>query len=504
MNATRNRTAKAGARSRPRAASRLRAPADRNSENVKTDGAPKLKKQALRAPPKLARTTFTTSREMDFFTEKELVTQTGHDVCEWPLVFGKEAIDNSLDAAEEADIAPVIDVVASATGITVKDNGPGLPEATLKKQLDFTVRASNRDAYVAPDRGKQGNALKTLLPMPVVVDPVHGRLILTAHGKRHVFTCGADPISQRAVIHDDVTERPTTGTEIGMAWAPRSGPHDEVIWPFDGCRPNLDFGLRRQFLDLIEGFTLFNPHATFRLDWFGSKTTWRATNRRWPKWKPCRPTSPHWYELRHLVRLLAAYITHDRDAGTDRLVSDVLKEFDGLTGSQKRARVLEETGLKRMKLSDLVVNGGLDNHRIAALLSSMKKHTRPVKSKYLGVIGPEHFRSRLLAMGVAEESFQYKVKLAKDGLPGVMEAAFGYLGADAPDSRRIFSGVNWSAAIRNPFRSFGNTGEGLEAVLSDLKVGSHEPVVYVLHVAHPRVEYTDRGKSALIVEGGEA
>jgi hypothetical protein len=35
-----------------------------------------------------------------------------------------------------------------------------------------------------------------------------------------------------------------------------------------------------------------------------------------------------------------------------------------------------------------------------------------------------------------------------------------------------------------------------------LKAGAHEPIVFALHLAHPRVEYTDRGKSALIVEGG--
>jgi DNA topoisomerase VI subunit B len=499
------KTAKVVTKSHPRAASGSRAAANRNSENVKTDGAPKSKKQASTAPPKLVRTTFTTSREMDFFSEKELVTQTGHDVREWPLVFAKETIDNALDAAEEADIAPVIEVVADATGINVKDNGPGLPEATLNKQLDFRVRASNRDVYVAPDRGKQGNALKTLLPMPVVVDPKHGKLIVMAHGKRHVITCGADPISQRPIILDDVTERPTAGTEIRIEWAAQSDSYG-LIWPFDKKDPtdDGDFGLKRQFRDLIEGFALFNPHATFHLDWFGSKTKWLATNRHWPKWKPCRPTSPHWYELQHLLRLLAAYVTHDRDSGTDRLVSDVLQEFDGLTGSQKLARVLEETGLKRVKLSALVVNGQLDSNRIAALLASMQRHTRPVKSKSLGVIGQEHFKSRLLAMGVKEESFQCRPRFAKDGMPQVLEAAFGYLGADVPDARRIFSGVNWSAAIRNPFRSFGNTGEGLEAVLSDLKVGAHEPIVFVLHVAHPRVEYTDRGKSALIVQGGAA
>lgn len=38
----------------------------------------------------LNRTTFRTSRAMDFFSEKELTTQTGHGIEEWPLVVVKE------------------------------------------------------------------------------------------------------------------------------------------------------------------------------------------------------------------------------------------------------------------------------------------------------------------------------------------------------------------------------------------------------------------------------
>jgi hypothetical protein len=148
---------------------------------------------------------------MDFFSEKELVTQTGHATNEWPLVIVKELVDNSPDACEEADIVPIIDVAADAGGITVKDNGPGLPEPTLKAAMDFTVRASNREAYVAPDRGAQGNALKTILPMSRVLDAEHGRFIVRAHDKKYVITCSADPISQRAVIHDDVKNRRTVG-----------------------------------------------------------------------------------------------------------------------------------------------------------------------------------------------------------------------------------------------------------------------------------------------------
>jgi hypothetical protein len=166
---------------------------------------------------RLDRQTFRTSREMDFFSARELVTQTGHAVSEWPLVIVKELIDNALDACEEADVAPVIAVTADACGITVRDNGPGLLEATLRGSLDFTVRVSNREAYTSPCRGAQGNALKTLLPMPYVLDPERGRLVVTAHGKRHEITCGADPISQRAVIRDDVRPAKSKNSQ------PRSG-----------------------------------------------------------------------------------------------------------------------------------------------------------------------------------------------------------------------------------------------------------------------------------------
>lgn len=486
-------------------------------QNVKKRGPASSRKQALSSAAKLVRTTFRTSREMDFFSAKELVTQTGHEVTEWPLVILKELIDNALDACEEADVPPVIDVTADAGGISVRDNGPGLPEATLKAALDFTVRASNREAYVSPCRGAQGNALKTLLPMPRVVDPDGGRLIVEAHGKRHVITCGADPISQRAVVNDDVADLPkcknlhsgrntiklalSGGTEVRIEWSPRGG-NDDPVWPFEELQPCKTgwphFPAR--FRALVEGFAIFNRHATIRLDWFGAKTTWNATDPTWEKWQPDKPTSSHWYEQAHLERLIGAYITHDRDAdgGTDRLVSDLIAEFDGLTGSQKRAKVLDEADLR---LSELIVDRRLDNPRIAKLLAAMQRHTRPVNPRRLGIIGEDHLKARLLEMGVKEDSFRYSRKLSKDGLPWVLESAFGWLGDGAPDARRIYSGANWSAAIKNPFRSFGNTGEGLETALADMRATKNEPVVFVLHLAHPRVEYTDRGKSALIVGG---
>ena len=69
------------------------------------------------------------------------------------------------------------------------------------------------------------------------------------------------------------------------------------------------------------------------------------------------------------------------------------------------------------------------------------------------------------------------------------------------DSRRIYAGINWSAAIGNPFRTFGTTGEGLEATLSEMKAGRREPITFVIHLAQPRIEFRDRGKSSLVLGG---
>lgn len=505
--------------------------------NVKNGGSEKPKKQA--SPPRLERVTFKTSREMDFFSEKELVTQTGHEITDWPLVIVKELIDNALDACEEADVAPVIHVTADACGIGVRDNGPGLPDETLKGALDFTVRASNREAYVAPDRGAQGNALKTLIPMPRVLDPDGGRFVVEAHGKRHAIRCAADPISQRAVIHDDVAECKklaperrrkkqafSAGTEMRIEWTQRVYSGGDTLWPFKDLCPLATNGapwalpFRERFRDLVEGFALFNPHATITLNWFGAETAWKATAPGWEKWKPNRPTSSHWYELPHLERLIGAYLTHDRDRGADRLVSEFVAEFDGLSGSQKRAKVLTDTGLKGARLSALVRDGRLDDERVGKLLDALRRHTRPVKPARLGVIGEAHLRARLLAMGVRPESFRYARKLSggeckklqlgqdekassQDDRPQVLESAFGYLGEEAKNQRRrIFAGANWSAGIKHPFRTFGSTGEGLETTLANLRATREEPVVFVLHLADPRVEYTDRGKSALVITEG--
>jgi hypothetical protein len=61
--------------------------------------------------------------------------------------------------------------------------------------------------------------------------------------------------------------------------------------------------------------------------------------------------------------------------------------------------------------------------------------------------------------------------------------------------------VNWSAAINDPFRQIGHVGESLDSILAEVKATTSQPIIVVLHVAKAHVAYTDRGKSAIVVEG---
>ncbi|MEO2025472.1 MAG: hypothetical protein ABGZ23_06265, partial [Fuerstiella sp.] len=187
--------------------------------------------------------------------------------------------------------------------------------------------------------------------------------------------------------------------------------------------------------------------------------------------------------------------------GTSRTVAEFVREFKGLTGTAKAKAVLNDCELLRVPLASLATDDGLDDAKIQRLLTAMQRHSKIVKPRALGVIGEDHFRNVLMTLGCVDKSIEYRKKLNdENGIPYVIESAFGWLGDEAVDDRKIYAGANWSAAIKQPFRSFGTRGQGLEALLSDQYASDNEPIVFAMHLAHPRIEYTDRGKSAITLD----
>lgn len=166
---------------------------------------------------RIQRTAFSTSRQLDFLSEKELTLQCGYGPNEWPLVVVKELVDNALDACEEQGIAPEITVTVDEDSITVADNGVGIPPETVDRMLDFSVRVSSREAYVAPDRGAQGNALKTIVAMPFVLDGEEGRADI----------CGMGSLSEITFRVNRIAQTPTAETTRSV----RNGSFVRVHWP---------------------------------------------------------------------------------------------------------------------------------------------------------------------------------------------------------------------------------------------------------------------------------
>ena len=124
----------------------------------------------------------------------------------------------------------------------------------------------------------------------------------------------------------------------------------------------------------------------------------------------------------------------------------------------------------------------------------MKMTTKPVAAGDLGLLGKDHFITRFEKLDVDPPTFQYKRALLDlDGVPYAIEAAFGYCPNENMHQQIV--GVNWSTSLINPYRNLGPYG--LDGLLMDQRAGEDEPIILALHLASPRVAYTDKAKSAL-------
>jgi DNA topoisomerase VI subunit B len=433
--------------------------------------------------PSLERKVFTTSRLAEFCSASELEKQTGHAPGDWPLVVLKELIDNATDEAEKAGIAPVIEVTVDNGYITVADNGPGIAPAVVAKVLDFNVRVSDKEAYVSPTRGAQGNALKTIVAMPFALDGQRGETTIEARGIEHSIAFSIDPVRRIPRISHQQNPGPV-----------KNGTRITVGWPFS-ARSQLD-SARSEFLLFAENYALINPHLTLRVTWNGVVAlAAMAGNPKWQKWTPADPIPPHWYTPDRFDRNIAVHIAHDQDHGGKTTVREYVKSFAGLSGSPKLAAVLDDLGASRLSLADFYQEGR--NHLgVERLLIAMQQAAKPVNEKSLGIIGRENIEQFFATRGA--EAFQYRRQTRTvSGLPYIVETAFGWI---EDGDNRLITGINFSATILNPFRtvSYGNSLAGL---LAAQYAGSDEPVMVLVHLVCPRLSFTDRGKTALALNG---
>jgi DNA topoisomerase VI subunit B len=282
----------------------------------------------------------------------------------------------------------------------------------------------------------------------------------------------------------------------------KSGTHVTVWWPESAC--SYLANAKQRFLQMAQDYSWLNPHLRITGHWDDDASfEVAATAPDWQKWTPASPTSPHWYSVERFERLIAAYITHDLGHGRERTVREFVAEFRGFSGSAKQSQILKTTGLARASLSGLVHGDVIDRPKITALLEAMQAGSTPVKPAALGVIGREHLEQRFAAACAELKSFDYRKAVGvTDGRPWIIETAFAW--APEIETRRIITGVNWSPGINNPFRQLGRLGQSLDTILAQQRATRDEPVIVFLHVAYPRVDFTDRGKSAVVLPGSQS
>lgn len=442
---------------------------------------------------KLKRQVFTTSRELEYFAESELTTQTGCSKQHWwPGVVVKELVDNALDACEQAGVAPVISVDFSGDSIRVTDNGPGLTQKVVGKILDFSTRTSDKQLYISPTRGAQGNALKTVFAVPYVLSGRNpGTIEIDSRGVHHRITVSTDEIARRPQITHEVTE----------------------IVKTEGCSVQVVLNLAcskaiavdpRFLQKLLFDYSLFNPHATFTLREGGHQTEFKVTNPGWKKWLPSDPTCPHWYSPERFQELVAAYVAAERNGKKHRTVREFVSEFRGLSGTAKQGMIISQVGLDRVYLHDFASNGKLDAETLSRLLRAMQQISKPVKPAALGLLGESHFRERIHDMKTGGATFRYKRSIGIDprtGLPFVVESAFVMTEDSLLRGRHV--GLNWSVPLGDPiqqaeFEVDNDRVRGLSALLARNLISlDRDGVCLLLHLISPRFSFLDRGKGSV-------
>ncbi|WP_051970096.1 ATP-binding protein [Kitasatospora azatica] len=441
--------------------------------------------------PVVQRTVFSTSRTAEFLDWRALQSQTGQSRERFGDVVIKELLDNALDAAETESNRPEIGLAVTwADGVArvcVTDNGPGMAGGVVERILDFTRNVSDKESLRSPTRGMQGNAFKTLLGIPYalgIAEPV----VVEALGVRHEIAVSADPSGDVAPHHTKAPSNRTTGTSVTVPV-----PAEQVT--------------AEKAAAWLQKFALINPHARF-VDHAQTGGADRAgiyeptAPKKWRKPLPTDPTSAHHYDEAAMTKLVFAHIREHRAGGTDLTVRAFANTFAGLTGSAKAKKIAEQ-------VPQITHLSGFEEHpdQIPVLLAAMKEHSKPPTPSYLGQVPRDHYTHVLdHAFGVEEAWFSRKQLTDKAGIPWSIEVAVAR--TERPGA--VCFAVNYSATFGDPLAQtllLGDnvTSTGVRSFLAQTDaaptLGNQSGRAAIVHLVCPVPQFTDKGKTALVVPG---
>ena len=391
----------------------------------------------------------------------------------------KEAVDNALDACEEAQVLPDIFIGIRKTGddlyrIIVEDNGPGIVPAQIPFVFGKLLYGS-RFHQIRQTRGQQGIGISAAV---LYAQLTSGLPTLV------VSRTGAKEPAHRFEIQIRIeTNEPDIISQQPFEW-------DRI----HGTRVQIEFrstmSAKKKLLEYLRYTSVVNPHARFRVELDDETFTFERVSQEVIACPVAIQPHPHGIELGQFKRMVAA---------SDQKLLDFLVENFSRVGKKTAQEMCERAGLK-----GTLKAGGLSPDQQKALLAAMQEIAVPAPptSQCLSPIGEELIRRGL------DKEFQMDFVAARtrpssvfSGHPFMVEAAIGYGGKLAADGNAVIlrfanrvplmyqqgacaitecvANVNWKA--------YNISQQGLPM----------GPVLILVHVASTNVPFTSESKDAI-------
>ncbi|MFC5278558.1 DNA topoisomerase VI subunit B [Halorubrum rubrum] len=208
----------------------------------------------------------------------------------------KEAVDNALDATEEAGILPDVYVEITEVGdyyrLVIEDNGPGITKEQLPKvfgKLLYGSRFHKREQ----NRGQQGIGISAAVLYSQLTSGQPARI--TSRPK------GQSEAQYFELIIDTDTNEPEISVDETTSWDRPHGTRIEL-------EMEANMRARSQLHDYVKHTAVVNPHARIELREPGLEEPWkfeRATDELPAETEEIRP-HPHGVELGALIKMLEA------------------------------------------------------------------------------------------------------------------------------------------------------------------------------------------------------
>ncbi|RDI70406.1 DNA topoisomerase VI subunit B [Halopelagius longus] len=241
----------------------------------------------------------------------------------------KEAVDNALDATEEAGIMPDISIEIRESGdyytLVVEDNGPGITREQIPKVFGKLLYGSRFHAR-EQSRGQQGIGISAAV--------LYAQLTSGKPAKITSRTQGAETAQYFELIIDTDTNEPEIQVEKELS------PAESDLSPTHGTRIEVEMEAnmraRQQLHNYVKNTAVVNPHARLVLDEPGldePRQYERVEGASLPaETEEIRP-HPHGVELGTLIKMLGATESYS--------VSGFLQEEFTRVGAKTAGKVLD-------------------------------------------------------------------------------------------------------------------------------------------------------------------